>query len=124
MRRQHGRRKAAEDITLTYTGTVGESEEIQVVLLRSGRYVTTAVSTYAALVSLPVGILHGDVNVDGAVDISDAMLLAKYYSGVRELTDRQLAAADVNGDGAVDVLDVTLLIEYCNGLIDRLPIDE
>ena len=115
---------AAEDITLTYTGTVGESEEIQVVLLRSGRYVTTAASTYAALVSLPVGILHGDVNVDGAVDISDAMLLAKYYSGVRELTDRQLAAADVNGDGAVDVLDVTLLIEYCNGLIDRLPIDE
>lgn len=115
---------AAEDITLTYTGTVGESEEIQVVLLRSGRYVTTAASTYTALFSLPVGILHGDVNEDGAVDISDAMLLAKYYSGVRELTDRQLAAADVNGDGAVDVLDVTLLIEYCNGLIDRLPADE
>lgn len=115
---------AAEDITLTYTGTVGESEEIQVVLLRSGRYVTTAASTYAALVSLPVSILYGDVNVDGTVDVSDAMLLAKYYSGVRELTDRQLAAADVNGDGAVDVLDVTLLIEYCNGLIDRLPADE
>lgn len=115
---------AAEDITLTYTGTVGESEEIQVVLLRSGRYVTTAASTYTALFSLPVGIPHGDVNKDGAVDISDAMLLAKYYSGVRELTDRQLAAADVNGDGAVDVLDVTLLIEYCNGLIDRLPADE
>lgn len=115
---------AGGDITLTYTGTVGKDEEIQVVLLRSGRYVTTAAATYAALLAMPEDVLYGDVNGDDTVDISDAMLLAKYYSGVRELTDRQLAAADVNGDGAVDVLDVTLLIEYCNGLIDRLPADE
>lgn len=115
---------AAEDITLTYTGTVGESEEIQVVLLRSGRYVTTAASTYAALVSLPVGILYGDVNGDGTVDISDAGLLALYFKGLRELADEQLTAADVDGDDEVAFHDALLLVQYCNGLIDRLPADE
>lgn len=115
---------AAEDITLTYTGTVGESEEIQVVLLRSGRYVTTAASTYTALFSLSVGILHGDVNVDGTVDISDAGLLALYFKGLRELADEQLTAADVDGDDEVTFHDALLLVQYCNGLIDWLPIDE
>ena len=115
---------AAEDITLTYTGTVGESEEIQVVLLRSGRYVTTAASTYTALFSLPVGILHGDVNGDGTVDISDAGLLALYFKGLRELADEQLTAADVDCDDEVTFHDALLLVQYCNGLIYRLPIDE
>lgn len=115
---------AAEDITLTYTGTVGESEEIQVVLLRSGRYVTTAASTYTALFSLPVGILHGDVNVDGAVDISDAMLLLQYCNEQIMLTPRQLEVCDVDGNGTVSLRDAGLLIQYVNGLIDRLPIDE
>ena len=115
---------AAEDITLTYTGTVGESEEIQVVLLRSGRYVTTAASTYAALVSLPVGILYGDVNGDGTVDVSDAMLLLQYCNEQIMLTPRQLEVCDVDGNGTVSLRDAGLLIQYVNGLIDRLPIDE
>ena len=115
---------AAEDITLTYTGTVGESEEIQVVLLRSGRYVTTAASTYTALFSLPVGILHGDVNVDGTVDVSDAMLLLQYCNEQIMLTPRQLEVCDVDGNGTVSLRDAGLLIQYVNGLIDRLPIDE
>ena len=115
---------AAEDITLTYTGTVGESEEIQVVLLRSGRYVTTAVSTYTALFSLPVGILYGDVNEDGEISLADAVLLTQYCNGLRTLTEAQLAAADLNGDGEVNMDDAALLIRYVNGLIDRLPADE
>ena len=115
---------AAEDITLTYTGTVGESEEIQVVLLRSGRYVTTAASTYAALVSLPVGILYGDVNGDGTVDVSDAMLLLHYCNEQIMLTPRQLEVCDVDGNGTVSLRDAGLLIQYVNGLIDRLPADE
>ena len=115
---------AAEDITLTYTGTVGESEEIQVVLLRSGRYVTTAASTYAALVSLPVGILYGDVNGDGTVDVSDAMLLLQYCNEQIMLTPRQLEVCDVDGNGTVSLRDAGLLIQYVNGLIDRLPADE
>lgn len=85
---------------------------------------TTAASTYTALFSLPVGILHGDVNGDGTVDISDAGLLALYFKGLRELADEQLTAADVDGDDEVTFHDALLLVQYCNGLIDRLPIDE
>ena len=115
---------AAGDITLTYTGTVGESEEIQVALLRSGRYVTAAAATYAAMLALPADIRYGDVNGDGAVDISDAGLLALYFKGLRELADEQLTAADVDGDDEVTFHDTLLLVQYCNGLIDRLPADE
>lgn len=122
---------AQSDVIATVTFTVladgpaeAQTAPEQTALLLSGYYVNVSATDRMALLAMPEVVLYGDVNGDGTVDISDVMLLAKYYSGVRELTDRQLAAADVNGDGAVDVLDVTLLIEYCNGLIDRLPADE
>lgn len=122
---------AQSDVIATVTFTVladgpaeAQTAPEQTALLLSGYYVNVSATDRMALLAMPEAVLYGDVNGDGTVDISDVMLLAKYYSGVRELTDRQLAAADVNGDGVADVLDVTLLIEYCNGLIDRLPADE
>ena len=115
---------AAENVTLTYTGTVGEGAEIQVILLRSGRYVTTATATYAAMLALPVDVLYGDVNEDGEISLADAALLTQYCNGLRMLTEAQLAAADLNGDSEVNMDDAALLIRYVNGLIDQLPANE
>ena len=53
--------------------------------------------------------LIGDVNMDGAVDIFDAVEIQKYASGKEPLTELQLRIADVNKDGNVDILDASAI---------------
>lgn len=53
----------------------------------------------------------GDVNGDGSVAISDAMLVCNYVSGKSELTEEQLKRADVNKDGNVNIVDA---MKICN----------
>ena len=51
--------------------------------------------------------LTGDLNSDGAVNISDATILQRYLAEFIELDDGLLTLADVNLDGDVNVKDVT-----------------
>ncbi len=56
--------------------------------------------------------LVGDVNVDGAVDISDVVQLVNIILGKQtEVT----SSADVNGDGTVDIRDVVKLVNIILG---------
>jgi len=54
-------------------------------------------------------ITCGDINADGLIRISDAILLQRYLLGEGSLTDAQLAASDLNGDLAVNAADLTHL---------------
>lgn len=58
-------------------------------------------------------VLAGDVNCSGAVDVSDAVLLARYCAEDRRaiITDAGMRNADANGDGAVNADDVTAITE-------------
>ncbi|MBN2440700.1 MAG: carboxypeptidase regulatory-like domain-containing protein [Spirochaetales bacterium] len=62
----------------------------------------------------------GDVNVDGAIDIVDALLLAQYYVGIQTGIDN-ICAADVNCDGTIDIIDALLIAQYYVGLIPSFP---
>ena len=57
--------------------------------------------------------LSGDVNMDGIVDLADAILVMQYVSGNTPLTSRQLKAADVSKDGIVNVGDVIIIMQMC-----------
>ena len=57
--------------------------------------------------------LIGDVNLDGVVDLADAILLMQHLSGNAELTPKQIKAADVTKDGSVNVGDVILIMQIC-----------
>ena len=58
----------------------------------------------------PSVLYAGDVNLDGTVDVTDAVLLQKHLLGRSHLPDpAAVSAADLNGDGAVDVFDLGLL---------------
>ncbi len=63
------------------------------------------------IVGIPPEI--GNVNLDGKVDVADAILLMQYLAGSVELTPRQLKAADANRDGKVNVGDVTIIMQMC-----------
>ena len=49
--------------------------------------------------------LIGDLNDDGFIDVSDAVIVQKWTSGRIILDERQTYVGDVNDDGTVDILD-------------------
>lgn len=55
-----------------------------------------------------------DMNQDGTVDVSDAVLLARFAAEDKTVRIPQtaLAGADLNGDGDVTPLDVTAILRY------------
>ena len=69
----------------------------------------------------PDETLVGDVNLDGKVDLTDAIWLSKHTASIVQLTDAQKAIADCDGDGSVTDADVTTLMEYLMFQIPSLP---
>lgn len=58
----------------------------------------------------------GDVNNDGNVSASDALMILRYSLDIISLTGEQLAAADCNGDNTVNTSDALVLMRYCVGI--------
>lgn len=54
--------------------------------------------------------LLGDVDFDGEITASDALLVLRYVLGLVSFDDNTLAIADVNNDGAADSLDVIIIL--------------
>lgn len=71
-------------------------------------YYEVSVDSNAANLS---GVLLGDVNGDGVVDIFDVTAL--FDLTFETLTPEQIAVADVNGDKEVDIFDVTACFDLC-----------
>lgn len=64
---------------------------------------------------------YGDVNNDGAVNSSDALLLLNYTVG-NEVKEINLDKADVNGDGSINSADALQILRISVGLIDPTEI--
>ncbi|MDY4019153.1 MAG: leucine-rich repeat protein [Ruminococcus callidus] len=63
----------------------------------------------------------GDVNLDGRIDITDAVLLNKTCAGVVSLTDAAKKNADCDYDGEVGSNDAVSLMRFLVHLISTLP---
>ena len=57
----------------------------------------------------------GDVNLDGALDLTDVITILNYIRGYNTLSEEELAQADINGDGNVDIFDI---IQMMNIILD------
>ena len=72
--------------------------------------------------------IKGDVNNDGALDISDVLCTVDYILG-KDVSDFDANVADVNKDGDIDISDVLMIVDIILGkIIDNpdnpsLPID-
>ena len=64
---------------------------------------------------------YGDVNVDGVVDIVDAIFLNKYLAGQITLSVAGTLNADCNASGHLDDADTTILMAYVLMKITDLP---
>lgn len=58
----------------------------------------------------------GDVNKDGKVTATDALLILQHNAGLKELTGDNFKYADVNGDGKVTTTDARLVLRKVAGL--------
>ncbi len=58
----------------------------------------------------------GDINNDGALDLSDALSLLRYTVGLE--TGENIMMGDFNGDGRVDLADALAVLRWSVGLTD------
>ena len=58
---------------------------------------------------VPLDVIKGDINGDGRMGISDAVILERYLLAGRELTSEQAMASDIDGDSIIDGFDLILL---------------
>ena len=65
---------------------------------------------------------YGDVNLDGKVDIVDAIFLNKYLATLIQFSDAQVANADCYQDGVLNDQDTPALMQFIILLIDDLPV--
>ena len=77
---------------------------------------STTTSNAAATTTQDIGeVNYGDVNVNGVVDLTDAILLNKYLAKLIQLTDIQYANANcdqTDGTDNVGDLDTTALMRF------------
>ena len=74
----------------------------------------------------PAGYHPGDLNGDGSIDVSDAVLLARFVAedATAEISTIGLLNADVDGNGNPGMEDVILILKYIARCIRVFPVDE
>ncbi len=86
---------------------------------------TTTTTTKTTTTALPAGtLIYGDINLDGRVDITDAVLLNKYCSGSVSLNKDAAKNADCDGDKEISSRDAISLLKFLVQLIPALPESE
>lgn len=71
-----------------------------------------SVRSEAQRVSALHSVAVGDVNQDGRVDVTDAVLLSKAVNGSVTVSDAQRETMDCDGDGDITANDVTTLMRF------------
>ena len=99
--------KSTEETTVSSDTTTTSSEK------------TTTVSTDES--TEPSADLYGDVNLDGDVDLSDAVLMNKAIAGQVSLNAAAKANADCQKDGIVSSDDSMTLLKFLVHLVNSLP---
>lgn len=59
----------------------------------------------------------GDVDLNGEVELEDAVLIAKYVARSYSLSPKQIELGDINGNGDIDLEDAVAIQKYLAGAI-------
>ncbi|MBQ7549078.1 MAG: dockerin type I repeat-containing protein, partial [Clostridia bacterium] len=64
-------------------------------------------------------ITIGDVNGDGNINSSDALMVLQHSVGLETLTGDRFTAADVNRDTVINSSDALMILQYSVGNISK-----
>lgn len=59
----------------------------------------------------PVGLLYGDLNEDGTIDLTDVRIALEASLGIQDAKVRQIASSDFDQDGKIGMDDVTVVLK-------------
>ena len=82
---------------------------------------TTTTTTAETTTDADTDTNYGDVNLDGKVDLVDAIMINKYLAGQITLSEQATKNADVNADGSLGDGDSTILMRFILMMIPNLP---
>lgn len=112
------------DITIHYNSEPITTTTTTTVTTSSPATSTTTTTSITTTTTHPVyDNIYGDVNLDGIVDLTDAIMLNKQLAGVIIFTSAQQKNADCYRDGSIDDKDTTALMQFVISLIDTLPVE-
>lgn len=63
-----------------------------------------------------LGIVKGDANGDGKIDVSDIATISSHIKGIKAIDEKIFFAADVNSDGKIDVSDIAKVASHIKGI--------
>lgn len=102
---------ATEDTAQTETSATVKTTEAE-----------TTASSEITTEAIVTAQLYGDVNLDGRVDITDAVLLNKKAAGQVVLNAQSSANADCNTDGELNLEDSIILLQFLVQIVKTLPV--
>lgn len=106
-----------EETTTTTTESVTTSSDETTTTASGSETSTTTTSR-----EFPANVLYGDVNLDGRVDITDAVMLNKIAAGAVKVDSAQQGLnADCDANGEVDSKDAIVLLKFLVSMINALP---
>ena len=82
---------------------------------------TKTTTTKRPVTAAPGDVLYGDINLDGKVELVDAVLLNKAAADVVTLNNQQRANADCDVNNEVNANDAIVLLKFLVQIIDELP---
>ena len=82
---------------------------------------STTTTTTTSSTGVMGNVLYGDVNLDGRVDITDAVLLNKAVAGAVALDDTAKRNADCDGSNEVGANDAVVLLKFLVHIINSIP---
>ena len=106
--------------TTTVATTTTAKPTTTVVTTTTAKPITTTVATKSTTTTMEL-VQYGDVNLDGNVDLRDAIVLNKYFAKSMILSEFAQKNADCNADGSVNEEDGNVLIQFVIMLIKKLP---
>ena len=83
--------------------------------------ITSDTTTSQTAVAPDSNALYGDINMDGSITLSDAVMLNKKGADTVSLSDAALRNADCNLDGEVNGSDAIILMKFLTRIITSLP---
>ena len=116
-----GEEVTTEPTTTTTEATTTTTTTTQATTTTTTAATTTTSSAPTTTVSFDSSAFYGDVNLDGDVDLADAVLLNKAVAGTVVLNEQAAKNADCNSDGVRDANDSMVLLMFLVHLVNDLP---
>ena len=109
------------------TVTDVDSGAVATTTVTSGKSYTFTMPAKAVTVTVAVQwvttVVYGDVNDDGDIDVTDAVLVLKHITDSSTLNAQQQIAANVNGDTEIDITDAVLILKHITDPNTPFPIE-